>query len=486
MFLNEDKKVNALPENKYKNNQGKGSPYEGQSGKVNLEITFLVSSIIICIVVSLISFVTQGKNQIRVNCNNPNHIVVMTHGWAGTPANMDVLAERILNKYNVFINSKSSDNEQMQESECILIYKVHSNWGYFRSIFITSDGIENGALRMSKEIQQVIIKTPSLEKISFIGHSLGGLYNRAVLPLLTTSSNKKETHLEENNIGLIGGLKPMNFISIGTPHKGVLSDHCTIFGFEILKVLFPWKWISRLPTISQLLLMDKNGPLIAEMMNNMNMINPLSWFKHRHTIGSIKGDLLVPPTSASLLPFCIDNENLSFVLFNIYELNGRYQTENIKKIIHYRRNYYLNSKINKDKDPSIFTDKKNEKSDSREGRNLIEWITVIDSGNEKPYENKNELYYKNIIKNRKKLVNLVKEKYENKLFNHKTLDDVISKSQNGNLDKLVWMKTSVLFKNKIHRFFSHQLMMFCFENWGYFLLGNNFQLLDHIIDNMKF
>ncbi|OII72014.1 uncharacterized protein cubi_01347 [Cryptosporidium ubiquitum] len=476
-----EKKIENLPENKYKSNLGTNKSFlENSNERMSLEITFLVSSIIICIVVSLISIVTQGKNQIRVNCSDPTHIVVMTHGWAGTPANMDVLAERILNKYSILINNEWSKNQQIKKSECILIYKVHSNWGYFRSIFITSDGIENGALRMSKEIQEVIIKTPSLEKISFIGHSLGGLYNRAVLPLLSDSSLGKQKNQSGNNKGLIGGLKPMNFISIGTPHKGVLSDNCTFFGFEVLKMLFPWRWISRLPTISQLLMMDKNGPLIADMMNNMNMINPLSWFKHRHTVGSIKGDLLVPPTSASLLPFCIDNEGFSLLSFNNYEFSRRYQTDNIYKFNNFKQNYQFSSKIIKNYLNFV---PNNKVKDGEE--NLIEWITVIDSGNEKTYENKNELYYRN-MKNRRKLINLVKEKYQNKFLNQKTLDDVINKNTNGNLDKLVWMKTSVLFKNKIHRFFSHQLMMFCFENWGYFLLGNNFQLLDHIIENMRF
>ncbi|KAH8583189.1 uncharacterized protein ELE39_002887 [Cryptosporidium sp. chipmunk genotype I] len=482
MLSFKEQKSNNLPENKYKSNFKSNETFlENSNEGMSLEITFLISSIIICIVVSLISIVTQGKNQIRANCNDPNHIVVMTHGWAGTPANMDVLAERILNKYNILVNSQWPENNQMQKPECVLIYKIHSNWGYFRSIFITSDGIENGALRMSKEIEQVIIKTPSLEKISFIGHSLGGLYNRAVLPLLSNYPLNKQEIQSENSTGLIGGLKPMNFISIGTPHKGVLSDDCTYFGFEILKVLFPWKWISWLPTISQLLLMDKNNPLIADMMNNMNMINPLSWFKHRHTIGSLKGDLLVPPTSASLLPFCIDNENFSLVSFNIYEFSGRYQTDKINRPKHFQKNYQSNPKNIKNN--SNFVPNTNNVKDDKED-NLIEWITVIDSGNEKPYENKNEIYYRNMIKNRRKLINLVKEKYHN-FLNHKKLN-VINKSSNGNLDKLVWMKTSVLFKNKIHRLFSHQLMMFCFENWGYFLLGNNFQLLDHIIENMKF
>ncbi|KAJ1610159.1 hypothetical protein OIY81_1279 [Cryptosporidium canis] len=471
-MINKDNKVNILLENKYKI-----SPTGTRAEGVNLEITFLVSSIIICVIVSLISFVTQGKNQIRASCNNPNHIIVMTHGWAGTPANMDVLAERIINKHNYLIDNERSENEKMQEPDCILIYKVHSNWGYFRSIFITSDGIENGALRMSKEIQQVIMKTSSLEKISFIGHSLGGLYNRAVLPLLANSINNKDVQ-SENNIGLIGGLKPMNFISIGTPHKGVLSDSCTVFGFEILQAFFPWKWISKLPTISQLLLMDKNDPLISEMMNNMNMINPLSWFKHRHTIGSIKGDLLVPPTSASLLPFCAESESFSYLLFNMYDLNEKYSEKKIQKLIYPQK--YLNPKNIKGKKRNISTNTYNGKKE-----NLIEWITVIDSGDEKLLENKNELYYKNILKNRRRSVHLVKERNEN-IFYHKTFDELINRNPNGNLDKLVWMKTSVLFKNRIHRLFSHQLMMFCFENWGYFLLGNNFQLLDHIIENMKF
>ncbi|KAK6589743.1 hypothetical protein RS030_1151 [Cryptosporidium xiaoi] len=460
------------------------------------EILFLISSLVICLVISLISFVTQGKNQIRTDCMNPDHIIIMTHGWAGTPANMDVLGERIIQKNN--LEAESGDKfelniiknslEPLSGKNCLLIYKIHSNWGYFRSIFITSDGIEKGAKRMSVEIKEVIKKNPTLKKISFIGHSLGGLYNRAVLPLLAdvNIANNKNIDSGGENLGLISGLIPMNFISIGTPHKGVLRDKCTLFGLEVVRFVFPLKWISILPTISQLLLMDKSALLVDKMMNSMEMIYPLSWFRHRHAIGSIKGDMLVPPTSASLLPYCIKNSDPKKHLY--YEPNGNNKSDIINKFKHLHS--YLNSDYYKNNSRNTGIIINNKSKMSTKSGDLINWITIIDSGriNNKVtnYFDGDEYHCQNVgigaeKTPKNKRAKGIKESSANKL---NCLHNKAYKQISGNLDRLVWMKTSVLFKNRIHRLFSHQLMMYCFENWGYFLLGNNFQLLDHIIENM--
>ncbi|KAH8738857.1 hypothetical protein FG386_000723 [Cryptosporidium ryanae] len=460
-----------------------------------LEILFLFSSVIICLVISLISFVTQGKNQIRINCKNPDHIIIMTHGWAGTPANMDVFGERLIQKNksrdeyqgNFEYYKEQNGPEPPYGGSCLLIYKVHSNWGYFRSIFITSDGIEKGAKRMSSEIKEIIKKNPTLRKISFIGHSLGGLYNRAVLPLLANTNTLEDGNIDfkGENIRLISGLVPMNFISIGTPHKGVLRDKCTLFGLEILRFIFPLKFISILPTISQLLLMDKSAFLVDKMMNSMEMIHPLSWFRHRHAIGSIKGDMLVPPTSASLLQYCIKNDIPK--KHTNKEHNGKKKcdiTNQFKNLHSYLNSHYYKS--NNRNTGVVINDKSKMSSISGD---LINWITVIDSGKtdkNTDYMDEDEYMCQNIgmgvekpPKNKRAMG--INEFSENKL---KCSDSKMYKHIHGNIDKLSWMKTSVLFKNRIHRMFSHQLMMYCFENWGYFLLGNNFQLLDHIIENM--
>ncbi|OII76745.1 hypothetical protein cand_027660 [Cryptosporidium andersoni] len=451
----------------------KESPYSPHS---QYEVLFLAISFILCVILSKLSYIYQKSNQQIITCTYPRHLIVMTHGWAGTPANMDVLANRITGKIN-YLNQSLIDSSN---ESCLLIHKVHSNWGYFRSIFITSDGIEKGAYRMANEIISVINHYPTLRKISFVGHSLGGMYNRAVLPLLADTIRDEKNKiilknhyyyevLKNNNYKynhdehLIAGLIPINYITFGTPHKGVLSDPCT-FGFNFLQEILPLHWILLFPTIAQLLYLDHKlvisdddkshiftpsvpilyeetrkypnnvktkEPLLQIMTNNFDLIDPLSWFKHRHAIGSIKGDLLVPPTSASLIPLCL-YKNSQQLFLNFNQINK-------SDLIHYNISS-IHPNMNKDK-------------------SVINWITIQQSR-----VNNLDIYRDN----------------KNTEINN-NLDTLNYFS----LDTLNWTKTSVLFNSRFHQFFSHQLMMFCFENWGHFLLGNNFQLVDHIINNME-
>ena len=82
---------------------------------------------------------------------------------------------------------------------------------------------------------QVVQKTQSLKKISFLAHSLGGLFARYALAVLYTplglSSGEPDdpaSSTVENSQttcssrrGMIAGLEPINFITLATPHLGV-------------------------------------------------------------------------------------------------------------------------------------------------------------------------------------------------------------------------------------------------------------------------
>lgn len=81
---------------------------------------------------------------------------------------------------------------------------------------------------------EIVRNTESLKKISFLAHSLGGLFSRyaiAVLYMPNTSSDDSSviagstnTSLKTScysNTGLIAGLEPSNFITLATPHLGV-------------------------------------------------------------------------------------------------------------------------------------------------------------------------------------------------------------------------------------------------------------------------
>lgn len=73
-----------------------------------------------------------------------------------------------------------------------------------------------------KQVLEVVKKTESLKKISFLAHSLGGLIARYAVAVLyspnASSDNSKD--IVSNN-SLIAGLEAINFITLATPHLGV-------------------------------------------------------------------------------------------------------------------------------------------------------------------------------------------------------------------------------------------------------------------------
>jgi triacylglycerol esterase/lipase EstA (alpha/beta hydrolase family) len=95
-------------------------------------------------------------------------------------------------------------------------------------------------LKNVKVILQVISvkkRHPSVQKISFVGHSLGGLIARYAIARLyerditkeishetgnckSDESEDKDNCVQEKSRGTIAGLEPMNFITSATPHLG--------------------------------------------------------------------------------------------------------------------------------------------------------------------------------------------------------------------------------------------------------------------------
>ncbi|KAK1292515.1 hypothetical protein QJS10_CPB17g02641 [Acorus calamus] len=100
---------------------------------------------------------------------------------------------------------------------------------------LTLHGVDVMGERLAKEVISVIERKPELQKISFIGHSLGGLVARYAIGRLFGQTIKSEPSaenggvvrvesetlsLEEESKGKIAGLEPMNFITFATPHLG--------------------------------------------------------------------------------------------------------------------------------------------------------------------------------------------------------------------------------------------------------------------------
>lgn len=86
----------------------------------------------------------------------------------------------------------------------------HAHSGYFRSFFTTTDGVEAGGRRLADEIRRIVDATPSLQFLTLLGTSLGGIYCRVAAALL----------LDENGTTMYG-LTPLRLTTLASPHLGV-------------------------------------------------------------------------------------------------------------------------------------------------------------------------------------------------------------------------------------------------------------------------
>lgn len=95
------------------------------------------------------------------------------------------------------------------------------------------------------QVQSVVKRTPHLQKISFVGHSLGGLVCRYAIAKLYEQRSARITRGQGMECSLngstdacaeevskkIAGLEPVNFITFATPHLGCRGHKQVIRGF---------------------------------------------------------------------------------------------------------------------------------------------------------------------------------------------------------------------------------------------------------------
>lgn len=133
--------------------------------------------------------------------NNPliTHLVVLVHGFKGSEFDLFLYKNRLINTFRHIKCLNSSINVGVED------------------IPISSLG-----LNLANEIKNYITnkKLVHLKKISFIGHSLGGLIIRAALP-----------HLKESKQLLHA------YFSLGTPHLGMIDYNSVLVkaGFSLFK-----------------------------------------------------------------------------------------------------------------------------------------------------------------------------------------------------------------------------------------------------------
>lgn len=171
------------------------------------------------------------------------HLVVLVHGLEGKASDFDFITERI----------------KAQSDRALLCLAPTCNQGS------TNDGIQQGATRIYTWLLEIIQNIEFTCELSFICHSLGGLYTRYLIGMLF-----------QNNM-IPSRMVPKNYISIATPHLGSRQ----------LTRLLPQSLLSSLMkafplTIQELMLQDNHSdgkPLLLILATDPHFITGLCMFR---------------------------------------------------------------------------------------------------------------------------------------------------------------------------------------------------------------
>ncbi|CAK9173889.1 unnamed protein product [Ilex paraguariensis] len=236
------------------------------------------------------------------NDRSPTHLVIMVNGIIGSAQNWRFAAKQFVKEHphDVIVHC----------SEC-------------NTALLTFDGVDVMGNRLADEVMSVIKRHPGLQRISFIGHSLGGLVARyAIAKLYKKDTARKDCqengecrpdesnlpHLEEKSKGKIAGLEPLNFITSATPHLGSRGHKQIpmLHGSYTLE-----KVASRVSgflgrTGKHLFLMDSDGgkpPLLLQMVHDcedLQFMSALQCFRRRVAYANASFDHIVGWSSSSI------------------------------------------------------------------------------------------------------------------------------------------------------------------------------------------
>ncbi|KAG6557738.1 hypothetical protein Mapa_000504 [Marchantia paleacea] len=236
----------------------------------------------------------------------PDHLLVLVHGILASPSDWKYveaeLKPQLGNRYLLFASAVNS---------------------YLN----TFNGIDTAGKRLAEEVGFVVKRTPSLKKISFLGHSLGGLFARYAISVLykspsgAVSLTENQSLVEElerrgeKNVhdtrqkATIAGLEPLDFITLATPHLGVRGRQQLPFllGLPVLeKLAAPLAPFFVGSTGRQLFLTDgkaSDPPLLLRMATDCEdgpFISALRAFKLRITYANVSYDHMVGWRTASI------------------------------------------------------------------------------------------------------------------------------------------------------------------------------------------
>jgi len=204
----------------------------------------------------------------------PSHLVVLVHGLHGSSRDFLLLEKSILER-----DSKHR----------VVVFRPSVNEGR------STDGISRGGSRVAEAVKAFCPKFPSLESISFVGFSLGGLYVRYAIFLLMDHCAPERS--------LICGLKPENILLVASPNLGVSGFGPFRYFPRVLQVAI----VNLLgDTIRELFLVDRKKfdglvPLLWAMTDE-SFISAIAKFRRRYLFANVRFDVEVPYGTAAMQP----------------------------------------------------------------------------------------------------------------------------------------------------------------------------------------
>lgn len=236
----------------------------------------------------------------------PDHLLVLVHGILASPADWKYveceLKAQLGCKYLIFASAVNS-------------------------YLSTLNGIDAAGQRLAEEIGIIAKRTPSLKRISILGHSLGGLFARYAIAILYASGVGKPPQTgyapvdeESESPGAvksgngsqkptIAGLEPINFITLASPHLGVRGRQQLPFllGLPVLeKLAAPLAPFFVGSTGRQLFLTDgkpSDPPLLLRMATDCDegpFLSALGAFQVRTLYANVNYDHMVGWRTASI------------------------------------------------------------------------------------------------------------------------------------------------------------------------------------------
>ncbi|CAI0444780.1 unnamed protein product [Linum tenue] len=175
----------------------------------------------------------QSSDVLTNGRNDPDHLLVLVHGILASP--------------NDWTYVQADLKKRLGRN--FMLYASSSN-----TFTKTFGGIDEAGKRLAEEVKQVVSKTESLRRISFLAHSLGGLFARYAIAVLYSENTDNQLKLNDDvdsatrsrkasssRSGRIAGLEPVNFITLATPHLGVRGRNQLplLLGIPFLEKLVP-------------------------------------------------------------------------------------------------------------------------------------------------------------------------------------------------------------------------------------------------------